>query len=317
MVDIIIPVYNVAPYLRECLDSVLKQTYKDIHMIIIDDGSTDGSALICDEYMKYPNVTVHHQCNSGISITRNKGLALSHSDYVMFLDSDDWMEPETVESLMSLLKSSCADIACCRFYFEYEQKRVSSCIQTGNVNLYGSESALKVLFAMKAIRFAPWGKLYKREIFDGIQFPAHKIHEDIPVMVELLLKANSVVTIEKAYIHYRQQPGSLSRDEYNEKHRALYDFMLANREIINKYPSLQDAYNACFFTAIKDLLSLFKSKVIKEKYRDDYQLYYSILKDNVFCIFSNSELSLRSKLSIISVLFPFRNLIKKCFLVMK
>ena len=75
MVDIIIPVYNVAPYLRECLDSVLKQTYKDIHMIIIDDGSTDGSALICDEYMKYPNVTVHHQCNSGISITRNKGLA--------------------------------------------------------------------------------------------------------------------------------------------------------------------------------------------------------------------------------------------------
>ena len=116
LVSIIVPVYNVAPYLREALDSIVNQTYKDLEILIIDDGSTDGSSAICEEYAsKDPRIRLIHQSNKGLSGARNTGLEHATGDYVAFIDSDDSVSPVFIESLVNAMTSSSASIAVCKF----------------------------------------------------------------------------------------------------------------------------------------------------------------------------------------------------------
>lgn len=310
MVDIIIPVYNVSLYLQKCLDSVLRQTYKDIHIIIVDDGSTDGSSSICDEYSQYDNVTIIHQKNGGLSAARNAGLEKSNGDFVMFIDSDDWIESNTVEILLKVLEQNDGDIACSRFFFEYENKTICTSPQKGEIKIFNQVEALKEVLAKRSIGYAAWGKIYKRSLFDDINFPVGKIHEDIPVTPKLFLKCNRIVTTDMALFHYRQQEGSLSRGLYKKTHYDLYQFSVSNHYLVNIYPSLNDAYYASHYTACKDLLTLFKTKELKKEFASDYALYFNEIKNNVVDILRNNILSAKEKISILSVLFPFRDKLK-------
>lgn len=310
MVDIIIPVYNVSLYLRKCVESVLRQTYKDIHIILVDDGSTDGSSLICEEYAQNNNVTIIHQQNGGLSAARNAGLRYSEGDYVMFIDSDDWIEPNAVEELILALKRYSADVACCRFFFEYESMSKSTSLQTGEIKCYNQEEALKEVLAKRTIGYAAWGKLYKRELFDSVKFPVGKIHEDIPVTPKIFLLSNVIITLDKALFHYRQQEGSLSRGIYKKSHSDLYEFSVDNRYIVDIYPSLKDAYYASLYTACKDLLTLFKTKEQIKEFASDYTLYYNEIKNNMGAILSNKVLTIKEKMSILSILLPYRDKLK-------
>ena len=130
-ISVIIPVYNTAPYLRECVDSVISQTFADTQIILVDDGSDDGSAGICDEYAdRFDNVSVIHKSNGGLSEARNVGMAASHGEYTFFLDSDDRIVPDTLETLLGLLNGYDADIATARHIYWYDNAAVpaeSSC----------------------------------------------------------------------------------------------------------------------------------------------------------------------------------------------
>lgn len=310
MVDIIIPVYNVSLFLRTCVESVLHQTYKDIHIILVDDGSTDGSSSICEEYAQCNNVTIIHQQNGGLSAARNTGLRHSTGDYVMFIDSDDWIEPNAVEELLCGLKKYSGDIACCRFFFEYESKTKNASSQTGEIKCYNKEEALKEVLSKRSIGYAAWGKLYKRKLFDRVEFPVGKIHEDIPVTPKIFLMSNVIITLDKALFHYRQQEGSLSRGAYKKSHYDLFQFSVDNHYIVDIYPSLKDAYYASLYTASKDLLTLFKTKEQKKEFASDYALYYDEIKKNVGAILLNKVLSIKEKISILSILLPFRDKLK-------
>ncbi len=310
MIDIIIPVYNVSLYLRKCVDSVLCQTYKDINIIIVDDGSTDGSSLICEEYAQYKNVTIIHQQNGGLSAARNTGLRYSKGDFVMFVDSDDWIEPNAVEKLLDALRRYSGDVVCCRFYFEFKNKTKNTSSQTGEIRCYNKEEALKEVLAKRSIGYAAWGKLYKRTLFDSVKFPVGKIHEDIPVTPKIFLLSNVVITIDLALFHYRQQEGSLSRGVYKKTHYDLFRFSVDNHYLVDLFPSLKDAYYASFYTACKDLLTLFVSKEQREEFAPDYALYYNEIKNNALKILFNRILSVKERVSILSVLFPFRDKLK-------
>lgn len=310
MVDIIVPVYNVLPYLRECLDSILNQTYKDIHLIVIDDGSTDGCSVVCDKYSHHPQVTVLHQENSGQAAARNSGLALATAPYIMFVDSDDWIEPDTVEILMKALVENEADIACGRTYMEYSAKTIAPAIELGRTFIYNQEQALDAVFSKTIIGYAPWGKLYKRKAFEDISFPLGKNHEDIPVTPKVLLNCQKVVVVDKLLFHYRQQEGSLSRGMYNASHRDLYDFSRNNRYVIEIYPSLTDAYWASYYTSLKDLLTLFMTKDCQNTYSEDYHLYKNELREGFSRILRNKRLNVKAKISILSILLPFRKTLK-------
>lgn len=209
MISIIIPVYNVEQYLRKCLDSIVNQTYRDLEILIIDDGSTDGSGAICDEYKKDKRVKVCHTKNRGLSCARNLGLEEAKGEWISFVDSDDWIEPDMYEIAMSYIGSS--EILCFSSYIE---------------GLYNGLDALLALLNKK-IATAVWGKLYKKECFSYIRFPEGRVYEDMTTTCRLLYSARSVMCVNAKLYHYCKRLESITR---NHDMNNLIDFWIANKE---------------------------------------------------------------------------------------
>lgn len=194
LVSIIIPVYNSELYLERCLDSVLTQTYDNIEVILVNDGSTDESPSICDEYaQRDKRIIVIHQSNQGQADARNTGIMSSHGNYISFIDSDDFVEPEYIEYLWELLNESGASIAICgnTFYFENDRNPIPKS-ETIRHYLTG-EQALKEMLYQKHFDAAPWGKLVEAQIVKSNLFPSGRIFEDFVVIPRWLLCAQKVV----------------------------------------------------------------------------------------------------------------------------
>lgn len=143
MISIIVPVYNVEKYVRKCLDSVVNQAYKDLEILIVDDGSTDGSGKICDEYKKDDRVKVFHTENRGLSAARNYGIDRAHGEWIGFVDSDDWIEPDMYEVLLKSALETDADIVECGVYTEYSNKAIGS--KKRNALILGSDAIQALL----------------------------------------------------------------------------------------------------------------------------------------------------------------------------
>ena len=225
LISIIVPVYQVEGYLRECIDSLINQTYENIEILLIDDGSTDKSGEICDEYAKKDNrIRVIHQSNKGLSGARNTGLKIAGGEYIAFVDSDDIVSYIYVETLFRILKENMADISVCGY------------IKSDNANIALLDDAQAVLKTeyieaqkllrqwhgkYKKIETVVWNKLYKREILingeNSIIFPEGKIHEDIYVSHLMVANAKSIViTDEKLYL-YRMRKSSITKAKITDE----------------------------------------------------------------------------------------------------
>lgn len=193
VISIVVPVYNTEVYLRRCVDSILDQSFTDFELLLVDDGSTDGSSSICDEYAaKDSRVSVIHQCNAGVSAARNAGLAYAFSEsetqYLTFIDSDDFVAPTYLYTLYQALLDNNADISVCGEYTHGGQK----CVFDGQRNFDGiirldATEACRMIYtggAGHAPFVTVWGKLYKKELFRDIRFPVGKIHEDQAVIFQ-------------------------------------------------------------------------------------------------------------------------------------
>ena len=215
LVSVIVPVYNVEPYLREALDSVVNQTYKDLEIIIVDDGSTDGSADICEEYADSdPRIKLIHQSNKGLSGARNTGLDNATGDFVAFVDSDDSISPSFVETLVSALISSDSSIAICRCSVIYASGSMngvaaSSVFPTISNGIYERADAIRLLIEEK-MSFNACNKLFKRELFSGVRFPEGHVYEDAFPCVKLFDKAERVVLVDESLYNYWRRTGSIT-----------------------------------------------------------------------------------------------------------
>ena len=210
MVSVIIPVYNVAPYLREALDSVIQQSYSTLQIIIIDDGSTDGSGAICDEYLMDPRTEVIHQNNCGLSHARNVGLDCAEGDYIAFLDPDDAYHPDFIHNCLKAMID--ADIAVCRYAVCHTNDRMKLGGEIGLKNaegVYNRNDALCALVASE-LNFAVWNKLYKRELWENIRFPDGRNYEDIDVMYRIFDRCNAVAVVSQPMYFYRKRSGGIS-----------------------------------------------------------------------------------------------------------
>ena len=198
MISIIIPVYNVENYLNRCIDSVLSQTYKNLEIILIDDGSTDSSSKICDFYQeKDRRVIAYHKRNEGQGIARNYGIDRSKGEYIMFVDSDDWIDPRMCEKLMSLCNTYKRDITGCAYSIDFADgtsKNQFSDSKSGIIS--GKKCILNVLYQIEGDLGSMCCKLFKRELFENIEFPTNKNFEDIATTLVLFEKANKVVLLE-------------------------------------------------------------------------------------------------------------------------
>lgn len=230
LISVIVPVYNAEKYLQKCLDSILEQTYQNLEIIIINDGSTDNSGQICQEYEKKDARIIYiEKENSGVSNTRNAGMDRMTGTYVTFVDSDDWVEPNYVNFLYEKVIEHQADIvvgnytsfneANSVFYFHtsadyyekvYDNKSIIPC-------LYDSKELLK------SALIVPWGKIYKKEIIDNFCFPIDRIGEDALFNLKVLLDSKKVVYVNKSAYIYRVREGSLSNTWTDEWIRdAIY-----------------------------------------------------------------------------------------------
>ncbi len=215
-ISIIVPVYQVEKYLEKCITSIITQTYKNLEIILVDDGSIDNCPMICDQFQKKDaRIKVIHQKNGGLSYARNIGLKIATGEYIGFVDSDDWIEPNMYEILMSALQTTGADIAVCGRQIEYENFKPNSIdIKASEINFYSAEEALKIIIQDRGfIRNAVWDKLFKRNILQEIKFPKNKIYEDILWTAQVIGNANIIIYIDYPLYHYFQHIESLTHND--------------------------------------------------------------------------------------------------------
>ncbi len=266
LISIIVPVFNVEKYLPECLDSILNQTYSHLEIILIDDGSTDTSGQICDEYAaKDERVRVLHKSNEGLSAARNSGLDIAVGEYFCFVDSDDYVSRELCDRVMKAFTDNDAQIISFGCKLVDDGGKIIGSTESIHNTVLNREDALRELVTGNINNYY-WNKVYKRHIFDDIRCPAGRAWEDLATMYKLFLKADSIYTLSEELYFYRQREGSIS-SVITES--ALVDIFSAK---LNRYEHLKCIYpdiaQLCFMDLAKEALKLYDRSLWKEIDRD-------------------------------------------------
>lgn len=239
MISVIVPVYNVEPYVEKCLDSILAQTYRDLEILVIDDGSTDQCGEICDAYAgKDRRIRVFHTENRGLSAARNLGLDHMQGQYIGFVDSDDWIEPDMYERLLEIAEQTDADLVTCRFYLEYRNKTEEFSGPLEQFMVEGSGVLHTYLF-QAGICQDSWNNLFKAELFRDLRYPEGRSFEDYAIKPHLLQKAKKMVYTPACLLHYRNRQNSLSN---LHTLKSNLDYWLAYRERFDLLSLISDEY---------------------------------------------------------------------------
>lgn len=268
-ISVIIPVYNVEPYLRKCLDSVINQTYQNLEIILVDDGSPDACGAICDEYAaRDGRIHVIHKENGGVSSARNAGLAMAGGEWIGWVDSDDWVEPDMYEYMLKHALSSGAEIAVCSRCEIYKDKRVTRGWE--EVALLNTEQALEQLLKNDAMQNYLCDKLWKRSLFDGIVFPEGRTFEDMAVEHRMFERAQRVICLPEWKYNYFQRAGSIV-DDISLGNRVNHFAAAKERleEMRDRWPQLLHLLEAqCVASSITAWCSYYANpKVEREKAR--------------------------------------------------
>ncbi len=264
LISVIVPVYNVQNYILKCVDSIINQSYKNLEIILVDDGSTDESGKICDELaLKDSRIKVIHKENGGLSDARNAGIEVSQGTYLGFIDSDDYIDNDMYMVLMSNLKNTNADISTCGRIIVTEGNESVS-FKENEIICLNTFDAVKDLFVANNYVFhAAWDKLYKRELFSEIRFPVGRLFEDAAIMYRIFENAKKIVSTKKQLYYYIQRQGSISNCSYN-KNKILHQF--ENRiSAINYYKNINK--EKCIFAKVWNLRTI--EQLWKETYLND------------------------------------------------
>lgn len=294
MISIIIPVYNAKDYLRRCLDSILEQTYTDWEALLIDDGSTDGSGNICDEYASKDNrFKVSHRENKGVSAVRNVGLAYASGEYIVFVDSDDFVHKDMLRWQYNMLKDNNADLVITGYEFAYDDT-IANISVNEKVQVLDSEGAINKILENQQF-CSPWTKLYKKELFENVKYPEGEIYEDLMTAFEIFMAAEKIVYQNIPFYNYFQACVSITRSEFSysklDEVKALrkqYEFIDVN------FPKLADEAR---FKYVNNVFGHIINLVTKE---DEigvakYQEFTTVLKENYSFFKANSQLSKKNK----------------------
>lgn len=305
LVSVVIPVYNVEPYLHECVASVVEQTYTNIEIILVDDGSTDSSGTLCDEFaLSDSRICVFHKKNGGLSDARNYGIRRSHGSLISFIDSDDYVSPDYIMHLYQALVRGKTDIATtsiCIFHDGESPKEHKR--DTTTFHVYDACDALEDMLYMRHLEPNAFPKIYKKELFDTIQYPVGKLYEDIATTTKLIDKAGKIAYLDEKDYYYRIRPNSIQTASFNPKKLDLLDQLSVVKSIVQtKYPGAIGAYYSKEQSALFNLcMNIPQNSVGKtKKIRKD--LWNLILKNRRKVIFDKCARSDARIASAISVL---------------
>jgi glycosyltransferase involved in cell wall biosynthesis len=249
-ISILIPVYNTDKYLAKCIESVLNQTYKNLEIIIIDDGSTDRSGEICDTYLEKDNrIKVIHQENSCRGNALNNGLRIATGKFVGFVDCDDYIEPDMYETLLDALCTHDADIAECGFFkvWRDEIKKYHNCHGSGKITLFDNCQAIEALLSKK-LNSATWNKIYKMNLVADLKFPYVRFCGDEAWIYKVFARSRKIVYLDLAKYYYLQRDGSLINSLIRWEKLELFYIFKERLEFINgSYPALFNFSQKNFF----------------------------------------------------------------------
>lgn len=216
LISVIVPVYNVENYLQRCVESIQKQTYKNLEIILIDDGSRDTSGSLCDKLAESDaRIQVIHKENGGLSDARNTGIRKSLGRYLLFVDSDDFVSEHYVRTLYDELRTENADVAICG-YRVTEEDRFPEKSETSRKK-WDATTALQNLLYQKYFTTSAVCKLYKRELWDGIEFPVGVLFEDTITIPKVLERTKTVVWSNAVLYGYYKRPGSITKSAYSPR----------------------------------------------------------------------------------------------------
>ena len=242
LVSVIVPVYNVEEYLGRCVDAILAQSYRNLEIILVDDGAKDSSGRICDEYAeKDPRVRVIHKKNGGLSSARNAGIDIARGDYLEFVDSDDWIEPDAVESLLELAVAHQVELVLGGRWDVSSRtgnKKKGLCPRKQEV--ISGEELVGRIFRWDNCDSSACDKLFSRRLFREVRFPEGVVCEDVPVMYRIVLDAGRVALLDRPVYNYYHRSGSITYTGVSEKN---FHFSWHTAEILpyirQNYPALE------------------------------------------------------------------------------
>ena len=302
LISVIVPVYKVEKYLDKCVDTILSQTYSDLEIFLVDDGSPDNCGQMCDEFArKDARVKVIHKKNGGLADARNVAIDMASGEWIICVDSDDYVENDYVETLYHLVKKYNCLIACSRFRYVYENKVNSSLEEPYFETVYDKWDALKSLFLQQEIYTGAWGKIYHKSLFaSGIRYPYGLIYEDLPTTYRLMLKSEKIAYCNKRTYNYLLRPTSLEGSSFNPK---------KSQSAVKIIESIQSHFNDLtpVLPAVKSRLFSLASRVLlamPNGYEgDDKKILLEYIKKNRFAIIFGSSIRFKARIMAISSFF--------------
>lgn len=265
LISVIIPVYNIEKYLHRCVDSVIYQTYSNLEIILVDDGSTDTSSRICDEYKNLDErIVVIHKENGGLSDARNVGFDISKGNCILFLDGDDWMVDSALEKMYFTMINEKANIVVSNYYYSYEIKDIIAFVEKEDKS-FNRSKAIEMLLINKEIKNFAWGKLYQRDIIDEILFPKGKLFEDVYWTHLVFNRIDKLVLLSEPLFYYRQRADSISYIFDLKKVNILEGTFLRRKFIKQEWPEylylVDNSIMSLILELYKDSLKHFKLSI--------------------------------------------------------
>ena len=305
LISVVIPIYNVEKYLRRCIDSVIKQTYENLEIILVDDGSQDNCAEICDEYaINDSRIKVIHKLNGGLSDARNSGIDIASGKYITFIDSDDYVTKDYIEVLYNALKADMTDLAISSHKVIYENGTVIE-KATGEKSILSSKEVLERILYDDGIDLSAWAKLYKIELWNDVRYPKGRLFEDSATTYKLIDKCDKVTIISKATYNYMIRNSSITNVKFSNK---KLDLIKSTQEMCTyvkkRYPDLEKATNRrLMYAYLSTLTQLIKSNEKNDEI-EEYLYYY--IEENSKKVLIDKKVPTRDKLALISTKFGLK-----------
>lgn len=276
-ISMIVPVYNVKEYLPDCLKSIEDQTYQDFELILVDDGSTDGSGEICDNYARtHNNTIVVHQKNQGLSMTRNNGVKKSTGEYITFVDSDDYISSDYLFFLVDQVKKTKADIAVGKSLIVWETHEIKNRNLNTDYKIYNTEEALIQMMYEKEFLCVACSKIYRRSMILEHPYPTGVLFEDLATSYKIFGEA-STVSVGNEYIYFwRHRKDSISKQKINEKHIQSLEF--AQKQIDYMIEHFPKAVNAAKYKYVAKIVSLVPYTFSRD---DESKEYFNLLREKI------------------------------------
>lgn len=305
LISIIVPVYKVEKYLDCCVQSVLAQTYQNLELILVDDGSPDESGAMCDVWaQKDSRVRVIHKQNGGAASARNVGLDAAKGEYIGFVDSDDYIDENMYFCMLTELQKSNANIACCKsLTILNDDEKAHNSNETYTVKFFSPKESIEEIFAFR-MGTSVWRRLFHKSVFDDIRFSVGEINEEYPLLIPLSAKSSGTIFIEKPLYYYRDRSDSVTGTIYQSTNtlRCVNKNLKLMQSQLSDY-NWSDAKNFSFFVAKNSfnmLLSIVKNyKTFEGEVRELYRSYYVLIKENKRAFLSSKQVPLKEKVLLV------------------